>query len=161
MLTDFKCIINLFQIEDSNRLVLDKKILDENVFSSLNKFGFTRHLKSINNDIFALLKNLQMISLHIYNLNYVINNGIDWIRSINKGLNVDLHKNNHNGFREVYIFFENSSENPFTDVNYCIFKDFPHQQLVVPLILDFISNSSNCSCTVIWLIKYYYFYDFR
>lgn len=43
-------------------------------------------------------------------------------------------------------------EHLFTNVNFCIFKDFPLSQMVIPVFIDFEIDSTNCSCTFLWLI---------
>ena len=46
----------------------------------------------------------------------------------------------------------------FSDSQICLFKDFPHKNLVVPVFYEEdygIENSLACSCTVNWLFKDY------
>jgi hypothetical protein len=40
----------------------------------------------------------------------------------------------------------------FAEKDICLFKDFPHDQLVFPIIST--TSSIECTCTVLWLIKY-------
>ena len=44
----------------------------------------------------------------------------------------------------------------YPDEDLCLFKDFPHKQLIYPSIVS--EKQKECTCTIIWLVKYFNFY---
>ncbi len=54
--------------------------------------------------------------------------------------------------KQLYIEFNDESASfAFTNEDFCLFKNFPHSNLVFPIINT--RRILNCSCTVIWLLK--------
>ena len=63
----------------------------------------------------------------------------------------------------VQSWFMFSTYYSFPNEDICLFKDFPHSQLVLPLIIYDASRFEyiECTCTLVWLQQYFkhYFYN--
>ena len=140
-------------------------------------------IRSIETDLFKSFQtNLNMLYLKIRNTKgFFHSQGIDWIKSINYDIaKIDLDNksslNHRYDFKNLFsITLDNNKVSDlelfypieyfpylryqFLDEDFCLFAQFPHQQLIVLLQ---ISNSmispetaySHCSCTLLWISKY-------
>ena len=81
---------------------------------------------------------------------------------MNKDLNIDMDNDDEFRRNQHWIITFNlideasslQSAYTFPDSDFCIFKDFPYSQLIAPLIIVAHRNME-CSCTLIWLHKYW------
>jgi hypothetical protein len=109
------------------------------------------------------LRQLDCESEHFRSLNHVA--GIEWIRNINKDLNLNLSDarqiyENQLKISFIFLAVTPSMADVFPDEDFCLYKDFPFNQLVI-LIHGCISKSvlyadrQKLTCTYLWLIQRY------
>ncbi|RNA11598.1 hypothetical protein BpHYR1_008939 [Brachionus plicatilis] len=91
---------------------------------------------------------------------HFLSQGIEWIKRINENLRINFSNKSdiiNNMDKATIISFEDYKFNRQTDLDwlddryFCIFKDFPDNNLVIPTISS--QYSSNCTCLMIWLFK--------
>ncbi len=60
----------------------------------------------------------------------------------------------------VQSWFRFNTYYTFPNEDFCLFKDFPHSQLVLPLVIFDASRFeyTECTCTLVWLQQYYKLY---
>ncbi|RNA35262.1 hypothetical protein BpHYR1_051439 [Brachionus plicatilis] len=85
---------------------------------------------------------------------------IEWIKRINENLRINFSNKSdiiNNMDKVTIISFQDYKINRQTDLDwlddkyFCIFKDFPENNLVIPTISS--QYSSNCTCLMIWLFN--------
>jgi hypothetical protein len=153
---------------------VDSSLLDSNVFANLTELTMGQELNSIQTDLFKSFVYLKYIYLRMDCLeNFFHKVGMEWTRSLNFYLdNVNMSSVSSQEFsrlaaaNQVNLIFRddrafgkliaNFKEYTYPDEDFCIFAGFPHQKLVYPYI-D--SNSSVCTWTILWLIRYYNLYN--
>ena len=145
---------------------------------NLNKIAF-KHVKhlylwgivtEIQADLFSNFKNINYVSLTFDNLRQLLHNSHKWLSSFNSDVKVDLNNSLEIGkyldrTMVVQIFQKNGNNGShttfnraytFPDEDLCLFKDFPHEHLVHPILVS--GALTQCTCTLVWLIKYSYIY---
>lgn len=154
---------------------LDFRFLHPSVFQNISALGINSKVRSIQADLFrSAFKSLRQIdceSEHFRSLNHVA--GIEWIRNINMDLNLNLSDARQiyeNQLKISFIFlscYSNavtpSMADVFPDEDFCLYKDFPFNQLVI-LIHGCTSKSvlyadrRKLTCTYLWLIQHYRYF---
>ena len=174
----FKSLSSLILILEINihNVELNLEFLNPSVFEKLKCIIVNRKIKSIDPDVFVVLKKLKKI---VFESNYVkglMHNkrGIDWIKNINKQITVNLTNEtemveNLNNFKHLYLECKNIINNThpsdiFPDEDFCLYKDFPFSQLVFLLQtctteVHFDYYRQKLSCTYLWLIQYFSTYE--
>ena len=161
--------VTYFILENFYGLDLDSNLIPVNMFRRMPNFVFDGEINSIQTDLFKSLTSLKSIKFSpIYFGSFVKRRGIEWIRSINYGLKVDLGdlssvKENIDMIKEIGFevwtsnsFYSDSKKHFFNDEDFCLFRDFPFEQLVTfNLYLYYGMNKLDSSCTTLWLIQYY------
>ena len=165
--------LQLSKVESIN---LDLKILNPSVFKDVEDILVTGSLKSIDKSIFIKLENLFQIRLETaYFRKLVHENGIEWINEINKNhkkVNLgdinEIYKN-RDIIKYINIYcYEKLKEVPlfkvFPDEDFCIYKEFPFDRLVIlkqhcttNKSIEMI-NTDEFTCTYLWLVQYFNFY---
>ena len=146
------------------------------LFKTLEFLIIKGNLEYIDEHLFENFHEISYIAIRSDVLKNFFHRGTKWINSLNKNLNVSLNVQfqfKHNIQRLVSIEFDVinwflfNKYYTFPNEDICLFKDFPHSQLVLPLIvfnpLKF-NNEEECSCTMIWLVqnyRYYIYDDFK
>ena len=165
------------KIENIN---LDLNILNPSVFSKLSYIYIYGSLKSIDKNIFEKLPSLYFFNFHsAYFRKLIHQNGIDWINEINKKqkpvdiTNTTEIEKNKNIIKFITIgnieYIEEPLFNVFPDEDFCAYKDFPFNRLVI--LIKFIEERSNFdrdrlnldktngyTCTYMWLTQYFELY---
>ena len=146
------------------------------VFKNLKYFFIKGNLEFIDKNLFENFNEIRYISIKSDALINFFHSGTKWINFLNRDLNVSLHdqlKFRRNINRLISVEFDVQSwfyfnkYYTFPNEDICLFKDFPHSQLVLPLIVfnpSLIEAGKECSCTMIWLVqnyKYYFYNDFK
>ncbi len=81
--------------------------------------------------------------------------------SLNNDLNIDSKKEKIKFLAKknqtiILQFYDKASDltepYAYTDMDFCLFRTFPHKQLVYPSIL--LAQQIECSCTLVWLLSY-------
>ena len=144
---------------------LTLRLMNKYLFKSVQILSVSGSIRSIQADLFDHFRELKIILINTDNIGQFYRNGLEWLTHLNRDLRVDL----ANGFSsqdslrvKIVKFRENIS--PFRsvysypDADLCLFKNFPHRQLVLPMILNGgkgdDENNFECTCTIIWLIRY-------
>ena len=118
--------------------------------------------ETIEKDVLAHFRKLKIVQIHLENFKNFFHKGIKWINSMNKDLNIDMdnddefRRNQHRIITLVLTDEASSLQSAYTypDSDFCIFKDFPHSQLIAPVI-SVAHRDMECSCPLIWLHKTY------
>ena len=146
------------------------------VFKTLNYLLINGNLEYIEENLFENFNEIRYISIKSDSLMNFFHRGTKWINSINRNLNVSLvnqfqFRNNVHKLVsiefEVMDWFLFNQYYKFPNEDICLFSNFPHSQLVLPLLifspLKF-NTEEECSCSVIWLVKnykYYFYNEFK
>ena len=158
------------KIENIN---IDSNLLNPSVFQNLEEVYFYGSVNKIDGKSLNALNRLSLIEFTKYNYRDMIHkNGIEWIRDLNTDINVDF--SDFNALRSSYankmlISFEYYTFLPqvrlsklFPDEDFCIYKDFPFNQLVIIMelvyddkILESLNSTSHYTCTYLWLAQYF------
>lgn len=140
---------------------LDENFLYKDIYGNTSMTLFKGTISSIDKELFKNLINLRKIYFILYHASKFITKSLDWMNPINENIKV----REDNDSLEIYL--QNNSSNVkfiglyfldylFNDVDLCLFKDFPFFRAIYPVIFE---HSAVCSCTYIWLSKYFYIYE--
>ena len=162
--------INTLFIDIAN-VNLDLNFLNPSVFGNSQRLELSNKVNSIQSDLFMKMNNISTITIEQeYFRSLIHNGGIEWIKNINKGLNVnisdsnDLKRNSHHikyiDIQESYTIVNIAPiDSVFPEEDFCLYKDYPFNQLVY--IMKTRIGVSNCSsrikltCTFIYLFQYH------
>lgn len=150
--------------------VLDSKLVNPSVFKNLQIIVIHEFLRQIGNELFGHLEKLTSFEIKAsYFRRLVHQQGLEWIKSRNRGLKVNLSdpselKTHKNRILLVSIkfFWGYFLQNVFPDTDFCLYKDFPSDQLVV--LIHNINNLEATmhkfkiikpTCTFRWITRYY------
>ena len=123
-------------------------------------------LERIEPDIFRDLRRMRLVSFKISNLRALFHAGAQWMTSLNSHVRVNLSSTTDVklNFRKLmllvlehpasFVSFDRVYEYP--DADLCLFKDFPHDHLVYPVLYP--GRRINCSCTLKWIHAYEFIY---
>lgn len=154
------------------KVKLDNRLLNEQVFEQTIKLFIKGEIGRIESSLFRRLNRLSYVYIRISNTRAMFSQGIDWIKSINGFLNVNMSnkssviKNLNNvaviqTYKKVSLLEGEKNmkllEKPymFLDEDFCLFVEYPFQQLVF-MNPHTVCVNNNCSCTLLWLLKYVY-----
>ena len=153
---------------------IDLNFLNPSVFQNLHNLEISNKVRSIQSNLFSKLRNISTITIEQeYFRNLIHNGGIEWIKNINKGLDVNISDSNDlkgNSHHIKYIIIQDSitatNIDPIDSIvevlpeeDFCLYKDYPFNQLVY--IMKTRIGDSNCSsrikltCTFIYLFQYH------
>ena len=169
---DLNSTIRMVQFAQVENIKLGLELLNPFVFANLELIFISGFVDVISLNLFDELKSLKMINFEsTYFRKLMHKNGIDWIKRINRDLNVSLNSNQLNSdfsnrsrliLASCSAQFQNNepSNRLFPDEDFCLYKDFPFNQLIILMqyctneILDLIQNDVEFSCTYLWLNQY-------
>ena len=160
--------LELDRVENIN---FDLKFLHPDVFREIESIYIFGSINRIDDFIFKSFERLSMIS---FNTNYfrkmVHKNGINWMKSLNSNISVDVYDiialiRNSSLVKYInmdcfYYSQEQSMSAVFPDKDFCLYVDYPFNQLVLFVqVCDkqafYFSKISDFSCTFLWLVQYY------
>ena len=165
--------INTYQLENFYGLDLNIRLLNIEMFNKTIHFEFDGVINSIQTDLFRTFENVKYIKFNpVFLLDLVRKQGIDWMKYINYGMKANLSDLESMGsnmekskeiqfiLKNVLGFLNNDKVHFFYDEDFCLFKDFPFEQLIIINFNLHIqeSNVRNFSCTSVWLMRYYQLY---
>jgi hypothetical protein len=146
---------------------MNGKILDKNVFRNVQILFLEGSLRQIQGDLFVAFLRLKFLQINIVSsLRDFFHSGTEWMSNLN------VYVNNYANltsqltssqlrnkvfivqFRQEASITQHIYEYPNEDL--CLFRDFPHKRLIFPSFI--FDKNISCSCTLIWLIKYYNVY---
>lgn len=128
--------INQLFLYNNEMDYLDESLLEPNVFGKLKTLQVFGKLSSFDQNLLYKFPNLKYLSFEMVNFEEFISNA-DWLSSLPNRLVL--------GLSDLTKSFD------FSDQNFCLFKKFPQQRQIVPVLKS--KKMSNCTCTMVWLIK--------
>jgi len=155
--------IPMVQIDKFFEIHIDSSLLNENVFEKTNIFILAGKINSIQVDLFKNFQKLNLISFHpVYFIEIVRKQGIDWIKAINSDINVNLSdyseiSKNLDKIKRITFnmereFYYDKNFQFVYDEDFCLFKDFPFNQMVVYSLIER-EMPIKYGCTDLWLVK--------
>jgi len=164
--TDLSQNFNQLKVErlffvESQIISLDSSILNRNLFRSILSLGFyNSYLVRIEKSLLGNFKYLNRVIFDLNNFNDLVYD-LSWINELNPEFsNVNpTSADFYQSFQIEIMLGDRQMQYEFTEQNFCVFKDFPHQKLVYPAL--FTKENLTCSCTVMWLIQYYKLFKFK
>ena len=156
---------------DNEKIDIDSNsFLNKYVFHNVTDLGLFGEIKSIEKDIFKSFKYLKIIYLDIIFFKQLSRKGTEWISSINFDLHVNLTNKseldlNVNHTKIIYLNLvtilntKADTINIFLDEDFCLFRNYPFDQLVIIKILHLKTIfSQKYTCTIQWVLKNIYLY---
>ena len=139
---------------------ITSKLVNKNVFNNIFVVYLQGYFYDIQVDLFDLsFKNLKDIFIVHDSFTALFGQGIKWISRLNCDVNQKYIESESDFRRSLYLIFQEYQEfdilrrfYKYPEEDFCIFKDFPHRQLVAPIISS--GKSIACTCTILWLIQY-------
>ena len=150
---------------------LTTKLVDKHVFKYMSYLGLYGIVSDIQVDFFKNFKELFSLKINTKSLIRLLNINNNWISYVNNKNNFNLNdiKNqfNFNIIRVFTFLIEQYDKHLYSNVltinaykypdeDFCLFKYFPHNHLVFPIISS--TERLECTCTLIWLIQHYGLY---
>ena len=126
---------------------VNSKLVSKQMFENVLEMQFTYVVEDIEVDIFENFKKLKYLHFKLDNFRHFFHqvNGTKWIKNLNEAKKSIMllrfqHPINYTSFNMIYTY-------PNEDL--CLFKDFPHNNLVYPIIEG--GKKLKCTCTLLWL----------
>ena len=168
---DLNSSIYLLNLRVTN-IELDLNFLHPDVFKNVETLYINEQPKKIHPDLFFKLNEISDIYIYTQYLKSILHDsGIDWIKNINKDVYCDLENSEQlkqllSQGKRKRIYFDcnyNPSFYAFPNEDFCLYKDFPINQLVVILEYcneDELQNNTNknFSCTYLWITRSYKYF---
>ena len=155
-------VANLAKVEiDLAYEHLTLETMNRDVFKHVQIVFISGLLQSIQSNLFDSFAKLKWLKLETENLRALLGQGLQWANYLNKNttFNLSFFKTNQTKPQRSGFYLEISVVSSvfskpyrFPNEDICLFKDFPHEQLVYPLIV-FQEELSECTCTLEWLTQ--------
>jgi len=154
-ISDLNSTIKSLQIINSN-IDLNTDLVYPEVFKKMTIFRVIDSvLTSIGEDFFTYFSKLKIFALEIYNFEEFINFEPHWLRHLNSEVKVNLsNPNDINRYKDRQMILELTDLSKtylYPEKDFCLFRHFPHEKLVFPIIET--KQNLECSCTLMWLLK--------
>ena len=157
--------IESLEIYKANFRYLDSSFLNPYIFKDLKSFTFLSYISTVNiqESLFEPFKSLKEFKFFVPSLeSYIRKQNLSWALSLNSDVNIDLKNqtqienplNQELQFKLVITDLEGTYK--FADDDFCLFANFPHSQLVFPIINT--TPDLDCTCSLIWLLQYSSYY---
>ena len=148
-------VINTFKIYNSD-IYLNNQLMYSPVFSKTKSLIFyASTLFGIQSDLFASFSSLKYIELELLNFDQFIRTDVSWMKYLNVNVTVDLTNqtdvNNNRENQMLLVLRDIIEKYEFPDQDFCLFRNFPHQKLVFPIINS--KPNLDCNCTLLYLIQ--------
>lgn len=164
-----KSQIGKFVLESSWNLNLDSQFLNAKIFENLVEVNLKgANMKTIQNELFIYFKYLRRIYFEYDTFfKLVKRQGIEWVKSINAGLDIDLDNETQLvssidlmciiELTRTLNIAEYSGVKLYHEKDFCSYIEWPFQQLV---FVEYVNSESNynrygLSCLTFWLFKYH------
>ena len=136
-------------------------LVNRHVFKYVYMLDLIGNSYHIQHDLFSYFKHIKVISLQVDNFETFVHNGLEWTQYLQRNVNASrvgrLKKFEKSLLLKIYEYSTFFVEPyAFPDKDLCLFKEFPHQQLVLPLVYS--DRLVECTCTLVWLVQYVYEY---
>lgn len=140
------------------RTSLTDKLLNEHVFKNLFSIELNGFVDSIQDDLFKNFKNLKLLFIRMQYIKNIFMKNNKWLNYLNYDQFFNRTKVvsfNQTCFLVLYQTLPRVTLYQYPDEDFCYFKNFPHDKLVMPVLKP--NHNTNCSCTELFLIHYSYF----
>lgn len=147
-------------------MISSTTLLNERIFSKIKSLEIiATQVDRVDELSILKLEHLRSLKLIYVSLDNILKNGLDWMRSLNPGFNLDTAVIAGNLTLSDAFKFQITVENlPTRDEDICLFKDYPHSQFVIPLLLhssfESLQNILPCTCLIYWLYRDYPIYSY-
>jgi len=141
----------------------DYTLLNKYIFKDLEILSITGMLNSIQTDLFMSFFKLRYIEINSYNIKHLFTKNSKWLNYLNYFKNdFDLNEIQfYSNELTIKDYFQLAlvQINPkfffydYPNEDFCYFKDYPHNKLVLPLLIPII-DTNNVSCTFLYLTQY-------
>jgi len=142
---------------------IDSKLLNENVFKSIMGLDLDGTIKSIQDDLFKSFTNLKQLRFRTQNVQSLFAAKNKWLNYLNMDVNIDLNSQEiiYENIFDLVLFqiFSNVTYYEYPNEDFCYFKDFPHQKLVLPQLRP--AYKTKLTCTELFLIQYSMKYEYH
>ena len=182
---DLNSTIKLLSVRKAENINIDSNLLNPSVFRDLTWIYLSGSINKIDGNSLKCLNNLLEIQIVKNDYRDIIHkNGIKWIRDLNANIDVNLSNvsiDNSSTFDQFIEYFRNQkkmieigffdskteirSSKLFPDEDFCLYKDFPFNQLVILMeFADFNTiallrnKNKHFSCTYLWLAQYFHLF---
>ena len=179
---DLNSDIYLLSFDKAENINIDSNILNPSVFHNLGVIYLSGSFNKIDGNSLNAFKKLLEIQIVKKNYRDIIHkNGIKWIRDLNAGLDFNLSiddnskfeelKDNYSSYRIMILIgvFDSKTEirssKLFPDEDFCLYKDYPFNQLVILLeyaiknkIFTLLGSSNYYTCSYLWLAQYFHLF---
>jgi hypothetical protein len=142
-------------------LIIDKNILNIQIFKYTQDFILSGRIKKIENTIFSNFNYLKSIYFknnfwHNYlfemnDIDWILNSRAELVKNMNDSIEVEKYLQN-----KLLLFF---TLKILQDERFCLFKNLNFKNLVFFAILEL--NNFQCSCTLYWLTRYNYYFKYH
>jgi hypothetical protein len=124
---------------------------------TLNLYGY---VYNIQDEFFKYFPTVKVIKFNLFKIKTLYYHGNKWISYL--GYNLTKSSPNEidsmpNIFLNLVTMYQPETFTElyeYPDEDFCLFSNFPHDKLVYPLIQPGENITINCSCTILFLIKY-------
>jgi hypothetical protein len=146
---------------------LNEKLLNKHVFNKLVRLTLNGVIHSIDDDLFKSFDYLKLLRLKMENIQNIFHKKNKWLQYLNNKVYVNDLSIKYNFQKTFGLIIEqthfNHSYYNFPDEDFCYFKDFPHNKLVMPVLKPFELKQLNNvrSCTKYFLTQYSSKYEYE
>jgi hypothetical protein len=144
----------LFELQfDFTYEELNKNNLSPDLFRNVPYLGIGGVLNGIETRLFEDFQNLKKIEIVISNLKEIFHSGNKWMNYLNLKVSLNTSTNLEQSmqlkfrFLSQHVSFDSIYQYPNEDL--CLFKNFPHDRLVYPIMIP--GKRLKCTCTLLWL----------
>ena len=125
---------------------ITRQNINPHIFKNMIVLTIMGNIELIERDLFIYFKKIRYLSLNIQNLRQLLHSsgGVKWLLPLYNDRKVILLE-----FKQTSSFF--NTIYPFPDADLCLFKDFPHENAIYPILN--LGETFECSCTILWLLK--------
>jgi hypothetical protein len=143
------------------KVKLDNRLLDADVFEKVEKISISNQIEQIEVETFKPFKYLRHLTFNLYSVSdFIQKTGTVWMRNLNSPVKVDykngseltVEKQFFLVLEPLYAFLKYKPT--FPEEDFCLYKDFPHENYVL-----LISSECRLTCTFMWLIQYFEFFQ--
>lgn len=132
---------------------LNSKLLNKHVFKQLACLDINGIINQIEFETFKNLDNLRLLRIKSQNIKQLFVKNNKWLQYLNKN------KKQKHFILLIYQSTENVTYYSYPNEDLCLFKDFPHENNVLPILQP--NSKSTCTCTELFLIQFTYDADIR
>lgn len=158
----FNSIVNALYIKNTENVILDENLLSQKLFTNVEIVTLEGKFNRIQQNTFVNFTKLKLIRLDIYFARNLLHKGFVWIRAINDNIKVKLEDRDQvlkfvnkaividiNHPESVMKDFLQTANEVFPDEDFCLYVNFPFDQLVRLSVSDGINRNFlfNFTCT--------------